>query len=228
VRHRDLVVVFEHAVAERLEDAADAHHAERAQLRGLYAAAHAAAAARGWTRYAAGRAGVRPDALAVRTAVETFRRDRALTERQAFESWREREGLDDASLTRFFEDNARVAWAEPLSDALGRGHLEACLRARGELGDLSERARRKAGRLERLGLSSPSLADAKLDEPALWRWYFAWLEREPPANLETFARSAGFADVEELRRAALREYCDQQHAGAPGTSPPATEPKPAS
>ncbi|HEY6080336.1 MAG TPA: TfuA-like protein, partial [Polyangiaceae bacterium] len=54
------------------------------KLTGAYAAARATAEARGWSLEAARRAGVRPDALSVRTAVETFRRNRGLLERQAF------------------------------------------------------------------------------------------------------------------------------------------------
>src|SRR6185436_20290199 len=100
-------------------------------LAGRYGHARAAAAARGWSLEAARRAGVRPDALAVRTAVETFRRDRGLTDRQAFERWREQQQLSDAALTRFFEDRARAAWAEPLNQSLGQNQLVNQLRANG-------------------------------------------------------------------------------------------------
>lgn len=178
------------------------------KLTGGYAAAHASAAARGWSLEAARHAGVRADALSVRTAVETFRRDQGLTERQAFERWREEQRLDDASLTRFFEDLARASWAEPLGESLARAHLKACLQGSSQYGDLARRAEHKAQLLTALGLASPSLADARVDEAELWRWYF---ERSgaagPPKDLETFARSAGFGDAEELRRAALRELC---------------------
>src|SRR5205085_1329120 len=103
--------------------AADAGVVEELKLENGYFAAHAAAAALGWSLDAARRAGVRPDALALRTAVETFRRDAGLTERQAFERWREQQQLSDAALTRFFEDRARAAWAEPLNQSLGEGQL---------------------------------------------------------------------------------------------------------
>lgn len=188
---------------------------EELKLSGSFGAAHARAMARGWSLEAARRAGVRPDALAVRTAVETFRRDNGLTERQAFEHWREAQRLDAAELTRFFEDEARAAWAEPLSAALGQTHLKSQLKASGEYGRLAERAERKARRLAELGLSSPSLADAELGETELWRWYFAQLGADPPTDLGIFARSRGFADVEELRRTVLREYCLRKHAPDP-------------
>jgi len=181
---------------------------EELKLGDQYMAAHAAASAFGWSLDAARRAGVRPDALAVRTAVETFRRDAGLSERQAFEAWREAQQLNDAALTRFFEDRARASWAQPLSESLGHGHLRSQLQSAGVYGALRERAERKAQRLNELGLASPSLADAKLGETELWRWYFVErLERDVPRDLDLFARSAGFAGIDELRRAALREHC---------------------
>jgi hypothetical protein len=184
----------------------DAGVIEELKLADAYNAAQALAVARGWSLEAARRAGVKADALAVRTAVETFRRDHGLTERQAFERWREQQRLDAAGLTRFFEDQARAAWAEPLSAALAQQHLKAELQASGQYGHFADRADRKARSLAEVGLSSPSLADAQLDESELWRWYFAELRLIPPSNLDTFARSRGFADTEELRRAVLREY----------------------
>lgn len=185
------------------------------KLDGAYRAAHAAAAGFGWSLDAARRAGVRPDAVAIRTAVETFRRDAGLTERQAFEQWRREQHMDDATLTRFFEDRARASWAEPLGESLGQQHLVHHLQACASYGPLRERAELKAQRLQQLGLAAPSLADAKLDEAELWQWFFAQrLGREPPIDLDIFARRAGFSGTDELRRAALREYCFQTH-GAP-------------
>ncbi len=188
----------------------DAGWVEELKLADAYGAAHARAVARGWSLEAARRAGVKADALAVRTAVETFRRDYGLTERQAFERWREEQRLDAAGLTRFFEDQARAAWAEPLSAALAQTHLKAELQASGVYGRFAERAERKARSLAEVGLNSPSLNDAQLDESELWHWYFAELRLIPPSDLDTFARSRGFADTEELRRAVLREFVHRQ------------------
>jgi hypothetical protein len=180
------------------------------KLEGTYRAAHAAAAAFGWSLDAARRAGVRPDALAIRTAVENFRRDAGLTERQAFERWREQQHVDDAALARFFEDRARASWAEPLGESLGQQQLVNHLQGAASYGHYRERAELKERRLRELGLSSPSLADARLAEAELWQWFFVQrLGREPPAALDIFARHAGFSGVDELRRAALREYCFQ-------------------
>ncbi len=189
---------------------------EELKISGAYPRARAAAAVRGWSLEAARRAAIKPDALAVRTAVETFRRDAGLTERQAFETWRESQRLDDAALTRFFEEQARASWAEPLTDALARSQLVNHLRSTKEYGPLLERAQAKAGQLSRAGLAAPSLADLGVTEEQLWRWYFSErLAEEPPADLDVFARAAGFASTEELRRAALRELAHYRSVRAP-------------
>jgi hypothetical protein len=194
---------------------------EELKISGAYPRARAAAAARGWSLEAARRAAIKPDALAVRTAVETFRRDAGLSERQAFESWRETQQLDDAALTRFFEEQARASWAEPLTDALARSQLVNHLRSTKEYGALLERARAKAGELTKAGLSSPSPADLGVSEAELWHWYFTErLAEQPPSDLGAFARAAGFADTEELRRAALRElaHCRLARPASPGSA----------
>ena len=188
---------------------------EELKISGAYAAAHASATARGWSLDAARRAAIKPDALAVRTAVETFRRDAGLGERQAFETWRAEQRLEGAELTRFFEDQARASWAEPLSESLGRSQLVSHLRATGQYGSVVERAERKAQHLHAMGLASPSLLDVGVSEEELWRWYFGVrLGRELPSDLDAFARAAGFEGVEALRHAALRELAHQGPAQA--------------
>lgn len=211
----------ERVASERLRETAsvgpvpDDGLLEELKLAGAYRALHAQAAAFGWSLDAARRAGVRPDALALRTAVESFRRDSGLTERRAFEAWRQEQHVDDAALLRFFEDRARASWAEPLGQALGRQHLVHQLRASGSYSRYRERAGLKAERLQQLGLDAPSLADAKLDEAELWRWFFEQRAGLPlPLNLDIFATSIGFSDTDELRRAALREFCFQTRGAA--------------
>lgn len=195
--------------SSRLRTGADDALLEELKLEGAYRAAHTAAAAFGWSLDAARRASVRPDALSLRTAVETFRRDAGLTERQAFEHWREQQHLDEPALARFFEDRARASWAEPLEESLGRQYLVQQLQASGSYSRFRERAERKAQCLGGLGLEAPSLADAKLEEAELWRWFFQRCGQKPPGDLAHYARSAGFASTDELRHAALREYCFQ-------------------
>jgi len=194
----------------------DALVLEELKISGNYAEAHAPAVARGWALDAARRANVRPDAQAVRSAVETFRRDSGLTERRAFERWREEQDLDERALVRFFEERARASWAEPLSDAFGLEQLLGQLQSTGQYSALKERARLKNERLRELGLSAPSLSEVNLSEAQLWEWYFSERLKQPsPNDLEVFARASGFSSVEELRRAALRDYCFERQAPQP-------------
>jgi hypothetical protein len=85
-------------------------------------------------------------------------------------------------------------------------------------GVLLERARRKARRFSSAGLGSPVPEEPGLDDEALWRWYFTGrLGRPMPSNLERYARSAGLASVDELRRKVLRERCFLRLEGEPVT-----------
>ena len=85
-----------------------------------------------------------------------------------------------------------------------RDHLEVW----GEAPRLRQRAEAKQAALTRAGLDNPSLADVDIDEQELWRWYFrVCLDREPAEDLEAWAESIDFKNVNGLRRAVLREYC---------------------
>jgi hypothetical protein len=58
------------------------------------------------------------------------------------------------------------------------------------------------------GLEHPLLADAGMTEAELWRWFFEQRLGQPvPEDLDRHARDSGFADVDALRRAVLRERC---------------------
>jgi hypothetical protein len=179
---------------------------EELKISGLYAAARDGASARGAAVDQARRAGVRPDGAALRAAVEEFRRERGLVHRADFDRWRGEQGFDDTALARFFEDQARLQWARPLTDAIARDHLLDHLRATGEYARLIAKAESKMQRLAALGVLSPSLSDAGMTESALWCWYFEErLGRKIPDNLETFAKNAGFSGRDDMRVAALRE-----------------------
>jgi hypothetical protein len=179
---------------------------EELKLAGNYVSRCQAAVVRGVALDEAHRAGVRPDAVALRSAVDGFRRDRGLRERHDFEAWRIQQRFDRDALPRFFEDEARIRWAGPAVEAVAHDHLLDALRATGELGPLTARAEAKGRDLAELGLPSPSLRDVGMTEDELWTWYFRErLGREPPNHLDDFARAAGFADKDEMRAAVLRE-----------------------
>lgn len=186
---------------------------EELLISGTYPAVRDAAAARAAAIDLARRSGVRPDAIAVRSALEDIRRTFGLGDREALDRWLSAQRIDHAELERFALDEARLAWAKPLVDQAARGAVVDHLRSTADYGRLVTRAEAKAKQRENLGIAQPSLSDVGLDEPALWRWYFEErLGRSLPDNLDVFARAAGFSDKDSMRIAVLRErwYLDRQ------------------
>jgi len=192
---------------------------EELKLAGLYASARDRGAARAAAIDVARRAGFRPDTAALAHAAETLRRDLGLVRREDFEAWRVRERIDDASLVQLFEDQAQALWAQPQTEAAARAFLADGLRVTSQYGRFAEKAAAKARVLAELGPRGPALRDFRMDEPALWGWYFeSKLGRPVPSDLHTFAHSAGFADTDELRAAVLRElYFERAGQGNPET-----------
>ncbi|HYO52704.1 TfuA-like protein [Archangium sp.] len=142
----------------------------------------------------------------VRRVCEAFRREHGLGELHQFKQWLVAQRI--AEPLRFFRDEAWVRQTEMLHATEVERCLPDHLRSLGVYGPLLDRAYRKARMLSRAGLERPGLEEAGLDEEALWRWYFTErLARPVPPQLERYARGAGFASVDELRRAALREHC---------------------
>ena len=185
---------------------------EELRVAGVYAAACDGAVARGASLEKARGGGVQPDAIAVRAAIEEFRRDRALLDRPAFDRWCAEQRLDEREITAFFEDQARLQWARPIDQAVTREHLVGHLRSAGDFGRYMGRADAKARELAALGGAVPSLKDVGMTEPDVWRWYFEErLRRAVPENLEAFSTGAGFGGKEEMRSAVLRELFYARH-----------------
>jgi hypothetical protein len=180
--------------------------AEELKIAGVYQLVFAAAAARGAAVDLAARAGMRPDGPAMRAAAQDVWRKQGLRGKEEYEGWCKAQRLDEAGLARFINDQARVAWAQPLTDTIARSYLSDELRAIGEYSEYRTKAEAKARRFAEAGSPSLSLADTGLTEPGLWTWYFLeQLHRPVPDDLEAYARSAGFAGKDELRVALIRE-----------------------
>ncbi len=181
------------------------------KLAGSYAAALDAGAARAAAIDVARRAGFQPDAPALAHAAETLRRDLGLLQADDFEAWRKRERIDDSSLVQLFEDQARMLWGQPQTEASARGYVADALRVAARYGPLVERAEAKARAVADFGPRGPSLRDLRMDEPTLWSWFFETVLGRPiPVGLYEFARSIGFADTDELRSAVLNELYFQR------------------
>jgi hypothetical protein len=188
---------------------------EELRVGGVLPRMRAGALARSLALDAARQRGGEVELEAVRRVCEAFRREHGLDELRSFEQWLVAQRI--AEPLRFFRDETWVRQTELLHATEVERYLPDHLRSLGVYGPLLDRAGRKARMLSRSGLEHPGLEESGLDEAALWRWYFTErLDRPVPPQLERYARGAGFDNVDELRRAALREYCflrlEQEHA----------------
>lgn len=188
---------------------------EEVRVGGLLPRVRAGALARALALEDARRRGGAVELEALQRVCEAFRRERGLTEPWQFQQWLVEQRIGQP--LRFFRDEAWVRQTELLRASEVEQSLPDHLRALGLYGLLADRAGLKARVLSRSGLEHPAPEEAGLDEEALWRWYFTErLERPVPSHLERYARGVGFASVDELRRAALREHCflrlEQEHA----------------
>lgn len=196
---------------------------EELGVRGDLPALRVAAIARALALEEGRRHAFSPSPELVQATADTFRRERGLHGADAITAWLRDEGLDEATLTRLLRDETIVRWAfETLRPDMLRA-LPDLLRLAGGHAALLARIATKRRLLADRGLSNPSVADAPLTDEALWAWYFddhlaasaphptSPIPRDPkpisrPADLHAFAQTAGFENVDDLRRAVLREW----------------------
>jgi hypothetical protein len=188
-----------------LEGVAPESLLDELRLRGELGPARRASMARALAVEEARRLGRKPAAEELHATAEALRNERHLTP-EAFERWRAEQQVDD--LARLLRDESHVRWVETLFEPDVLRHLADHLRLTGEYGELLERARDKERVLAAAGLAGPRLEDAGITEDALWRWYFEERQgRQVPDSLGRAAQEHGFAGVDAMRRAALRELC---------------------
>lgn len=180
---------------------------EELKVSGDYPIAWSGAALRGAAVEECSRAGIRPDFLAVRGAVEHLRGELGLLDQPAVDQWRLQQRMGETEAVRFFESEARAAWARPILDEFARRHLVDHLRATGDYGRLVARADAKRRHLDSRGSATPCLEELSITESALWDWYFLNRLRRPvPSDVHAYARRMGFRDGDELRSSAIREH----------------------
>jgi hypothetical protein len=141
-------------------------------------------------------------------AFEQFRRTQGLVAPQELDRWLTENDLEWDSFLPVLQDEVRVRWAEAVSKPYVAKELRTILRLEGQYPRLSARAAEKTRVLRAHGLDAPTLHDAGVTEQQLLDWYFERrLGRRVPKDLERYAQSVGFGDVDELRRTLVREFC---------------------
>ena len=144
----------------------------------------------------------------VQTTANAFRIEREHFDPSDTERWMNEQGLDLDAFTRLLRDETHVRRIELLFDQEVIRNLPDHLRVTGEYAGLVARAKDKRDLLASRGLDDPSLEDEAITADELFRWYFEERLGAPaPDAVDVWARSAGFSDVDDLRRAALRERC---------------------
>jgi hypothetical protein len=144
----------------------------------------------------------------LQATANAFRVERGHFDPVDTERWMAEQGLDLDAFTRLLADEVQVRRIEVLLDQDVLRQLPDHLRVTGEYAALVTRAKDKRDLLASRGLEDPSLEDAGIAADDLLRWYFEErLGAARPDDVETWARSAGFSDADELRRAVLREHC---------------------
>jgi hypothetical protein len=139
-----------------------------------------------------------------------FFAERGILEAADIDRWLAQQKIgEDLERSRFFREQAGLRRAELALQGEVRRRIPDQLRWKGSLGAVEARVRSKREVLAGLGLASATLADTGLSEAELWQWLFQTFLQVPvpgPEDVVRHARSLGFDAVDDLRRAAVREF----------------------
>ncbi|MGH6929222.1 MAG: hypothetical protein ACREEV_12975, partial [Dongiaceae bacterium] len=149
-----------------------------------------------------------PTMADLQEATRRFRKQMGFRSPAELEAWLGARGLSREEFMRLMADDARrhrldEAIAPEIDDAVGDE-----LYLTDAFTRLQSRADDKHAVLRNRGVEQPTLADAGISEPDLLAWYVKACGEEPDAeDRERQAKRLGYADLADLCRAALREYC---------------------
>jgi hypothetical protein len=181
---------------------------EELALTGDRAPVYLGAAMRALSLAEARRQGVNVTEKMLQTTIEAFFRRHGLVDEDTARHWIESQGMDETGFHQLMHEEAQLRWIEAIFAPDFARAIPAHLRANGEHGRWSRRAKEKQRALSESGLSHPSLTDAGLTEEQLWKWYFETrIGTRVPDDLWHYAQAAGFESSDDLRRTVLREYC---------------------
>jgi hypothetical protein len=174
----------------------------------LYARLRRDAVIRALARRQASGDGEEPTTAELQEATRRFRKQMRFRSPADLEAWLHARGLTREDFMRLMGDEARrqrldEAIEQEIDDAIGDE-----LYLTDAFVHLQSRAEDKHAVLRECGVEQPSLTDAGLAEGELVAWYVKEYGQDPDRDEpEALARRLGYADLEDLRRAALREYC---------------------
>jgi hypothetical protein len=173
----------------------------------LYTLAVHGALLRGLAEEIAERHGLEVGPELVQRTATHFRRMHGLHTGTAMTAWLRDQVLDPESFFHMMTREARLRWAEAVSEPEVRHHLADQLCAMSCHGRLHARARAKQAALARAGLSTADVAAGGETAEALCRWYFQErLDRPVPEDLAAWAARFGFGDPGALLRAIRLEH----------------------
>jgi hypothetical protein len=183
--------------------------------RGLFAQLRRDATVRALARRQAREEGAEPTVAELQEATRRFRKRMGFKSPADLEAWVQARGMRRDGFLRLMGDEAR---RQRLDDAIA-GEIDAALADELHLaeafGRLQARAEDKHAVLQARGLEQPTLADAGISEAELVAWYLKACAGEfLTDDQERQARRLGHADFDDLRRAALREYCYRAWKGS--------------
>ncbi len=174
----------------------------------LYARLRRDAIVRALARRQARGEGTEPTIAELQEATRRFRKQMGFRSPAEIEAWLGARGLTRDDFMRLMGDEARRqrlddAIAHEIDDAVGDE-----LYLTDAFAQLQSRADDKHAVLQARGVEQPTMADAGLPEGELLSWYVKECGQDPAAGEpDELARRLGYADLEDLRRAAVREYC---------------------
>lgn len=171
---------------------------------------------------AAERAGYEPEPEAVAACGDHLAVAHQLGDQTDLGAWLAANDLTIDQFEGLLRDEVKVGWAAQRQNPALPRRLVEVLRLTGDYARLRSRAVDKAQTLRLHGLENLSADDAGITTEQLLAWYFGRLGDAVPADLDTYATAAGFANLPTMLHAIVREFFYVRVIGDP-ESPTARE-----
>ncbi|QOC93442.1 TfuA-like protein [Micromonospora craniellae] len=154
---------------------------------------------------------LRPGRDTLAHAADRMRRRHQIDGKAAMDRWLADNDLSACDGERLIREQATLPLVDVVHQQEALVLLPDVLRLDGRYRTLASRAHAKADWLAQRGGRPPELADCGLAEDELWTWYFRHQRHSPvPEDLASYARAAGFSDLDEFRRAVLLDHAYHQ------------------